>query len=505
MEQYFDLAVLRATLFTTVAFYGGATLGVTQASLPEDLVVLWPPNGLALAAFLILPLRFWPGLILAVLSAEILADLPTFPFWASLAFGLVNILEITLAALLIRRVSTAAFSFNQLRNAGVFLLFGPLLASAFAALFGAAVHVQLGRTDVSYLSLWYMWWLSDALGLLILTPLVVALWRWLEQTHPQLPALRKSGEALLLWLIAAAVCMLGVQGVDDGYHYAPAWLTLLGVLAAIRLGVIGATLTVALISSITIALLVRGIQPFVVVSPQQAAWLTQEYLALTAMVSVGLAILLQEIREQGAALQTSKHHLLVQNQSLEARVLERTMALEEANLALQQANDRLASSLATDDLTGMASRRHFYSEAERELQRLRRDRMPACLIMIDLDHFKAINDSYGHEAGDLVLKTLQQPLLHALRPRDLHARLGGEEFVVLLSGLTIPQTLAIAERIRQAIQTLEILYHGRRIRLTASLGVAGWDGDCNLEELVQRADQALYTAKRKGRNRVHYL
>jgi len=505
MQHYFDLSVLKATLFTTLAFYGGATLGVTQASLPEGLVVLWPANGLALAAFLILPLRFWPGLVLAVLTAEILADLPTFPFWASLAFGLVNLLEITLAALLIRRFSTAAFSFNQLRNAGVFLLFGPLLASAFAALFGAAVHFQLGRTDLSYLSLWYMWWLGDALGLLILTPLVVALWRWLEQARPQLPALRRSGVALLLWLVAAAVCMLGVQGVDNGYHYAPAWLTLLGVLAAIRLGVIGATLTVALISSITIALLVRGIHPFVAVSLQQAAWVTQEYLALTAIVSVGLAILLQEIRDQGAALQASKHHLLVQNQSLEARVLERTMALEEANLALQQANDRLASSLATDDLTGMASRRHFYSEAERELQRLRCDRMPACLIMIDLDHFKAINDSYGHEAGDLVLKALQQPLLHALRPRDLHARLGGEEFVVLLSGLTIPQTLPIAERIRQAIQTLEILYHGRRIRLTASLGVAGWDGECNLEELVRRADQALYTAKRKGRNRVHSL
>lgn len=492
-------------LLAGLAYYAGASLGVAQASVPEGIVLLWPPNGLILPAFLILPLRFWPGLILAALVAEVLADLPTFPLWASVAFGLVNILEITLAAWLIRRTCGPAFSFNHLRNAGLFLLFGPLLASACAALFGAAVHAALARTDTSFLSLWYMWWLGDALGLLILTPLVVTLWRWLQTPPAAGMSLPRSGEALLLWLVVAAVCLLGVQGLHAGYHYTPAWLILLGVVAAIRLGVIGATLTVALISGISIALLVRGIQPFVAVSIEQAAWLTQEYLALTCIVAVGLAVLLQEIRDKGSALLASERHLQAQNQTLEARVLERTTALEEANLALQQANARLAASVATDELTGMASRRHFYSEAERELQRLRCDRMPATLIMIDLDHFKAINDSYGHDAGDLVLRTLQQPLLHTLRPRDLQGRIGGEEFVVLLSGLTTLQALPIAERIRQAIQALEIPYQGQLLRITASLGVAGWDGDCDLEELMRRADQALYAAKRQGRNRVHCL
>jgi diguanylate cyclase (GGDEF)-like protein len=193
------------------------------------------------------------------------------------------------------------------------------------------------------------------------------------------------------------------------------------------------------------------------------------------------------------------------NAMLEERVLARTYSLEKAKQALELANENLATTAATDDLTGMANRRHFYSEAARELSRLRRDGQKACLIMVDLDYFKSVNDTYGHEAGDVVLRAIEHPMRMSVRPRDLMGRTGGEEFLILLSGVDIPVAITIAERIRTAIQALEIDYRGYPINITASLGIARWDGKSELNELINQADEALYMAKKNGRNRTEVI
>uniref|UniRef100_I1XJ77 diguanylate cyclase n=2 Tax=Methylophaga nitratireducenticrescens TaxID=754476 RepID=I1XJ77_METNJ len=340
--------------------------------------------------------------------------------------------------------------------------------------------------------------------MLVLTPLIVVLWRWFQAGLPHFK-LHYLLEALILWL---AVIVIGYQSFTvESYEkaflfFTPIWLVLLGVIAAIRLGVVGASATVALITVFAVEHLVRGTHPIIVDTPQNAVWLTQEYLAIIAVVSIGLAMLIQEISEQRDVLKQHENALKAQNQFLEERVNERTLALKEVNQALQNANGRLAKSAATDELTGIPNRRHFLSEVQRELQRLRLDGQTASAIMIDLDHFKQVNDNLGHEAGDLVLCNIVEPISNAIRPRDLFGRMGGEEFLVFLSGADQKLANSVAERIRAEIESLEVLYRNQKINVTASLGVAEWDGRSHLDELFHQADKALYQAKNKGRNRV---
>jgi diguanylate cyclase (GGDEF)-like protein/PAS domain S-box-containing protein len=159
--------------------------------------------------------------------------------------------------------------------------------------------------------------------------------------------------------------------------------------------------------------------------------------------------------------------------------------------------------LFADHLTGVANRRAFFEAAELELQRNRRAPRPTALILIDADHFKAINDRYGHPGGDAVLHALGRLLTRTFRQVDVVARVGGEEFAVLLPSSTLAGAAAVAERLRQAIAAQPIAFDGREIACTVSAGVAASDGEpLSLDTLMQRADRALYAAKANGRNRI---
>jgi len=157
-----------------------------------------------------------------------------------------------------------------------------------------------------------------------------------------------------------------------------------------------------------------------------------------------------------------------------------------------------------DGLTNLYNRRFFAARLGAEIYRARREETPLALILIDVDHFKRINDAWGHATGDEVLCRVADTLMAFVRPYDLSARFGGEEFVALLPGTTLAEAAEVANRIRLAIQALSIpaLQAGQVPHVTASLGVASLgphpdDG----EGLLQRADQAMYEAKAAGRNR----
>jgi diguanylate cyclase (GGDEF)-like protein len=167
--------------------------------------------------------------------------------------------------------------------------------------------------------------------------------------------------------------------------------------------------------------------------------------------------------------------------------------------------DRETYELATtDSLTGVYNRRTFKELAEPQLSRSRRARMPVSLLVLDLDHFKRINDTYGHLAGDDVLKAFARLVSQCLRKEDLLARYGGEEFVVLLPGDSQTAAAAIAERIREEVSAGPFDANGHLVRVTVSIGIASEAGDTlpSLEAMLGRADEALYKAKRDGRNQV---
>ena len=169
----------------------------------------------------------------------------------------------------------------------------------------------------------------------------------------------------------------------------------------------------------------------------------------------------------------------------------------------REATDALRQAVSCDHLTGLANRRALFDEAELELQRWGRAPRPLSMLLIDADHFKSINDRYGHAAGDAVLRHLAAGLSATFRALDMVARLGGEEFVVLLPGATVESAEASALRLCQSIASQTVNVGGVPIRYTVSVGVATMDGDvASVDALIARADRAMYAAKAQGRNRV---
>ena len=161
--------------------------------------------------------------------------------------------------------------------------------------------------------------------------------------------------------------------------------------------------------------------------------------------------------------------------------------------------------LTTDHLTGVSNRATFFEVAEREVVRCRRDGVTAALLMIDIDHFKVVNDTFGHAAGDEVLKAVSAACKLALRPQDTVARLGGEEFVVLLPATDLRRAGEVAERLRAIVSGLAIAAPPDTLAVTASFGCSLMDGrDADVAAVLAAADHALYAAKRAGRDRVAF-
>jgi len=156
----------------------------------------------------------------------------------------------------------------------------------------------------------------------------------------------------------------------------------------------------------------------------------------------------------------------------------------------------------TDSLTGLLNRRGLEEHALREIKRSHRHGTPLAVLAMDLDHFKRINDQYGHETGDAVLCSVAKALAAAMRGYDVAARLGGEEFVALLVDTNWQNAASTAERLRATMEALNVYTNGHCLRFTASFGIAVLDPEDTLESGLRRADQALYAAKLDGRNRV---
>jgi diguanylate cyclase (GGDEF)-like protein len=164
---------------------------------------------------------------------------------------------------------------------------------------------------------------------------------------------------------------------------------------------------------------------------------------------------------------------------------------------------KLEAMAIIDELTGLFNRRRFYNLFQREIAYAKRYEQPLSLLMVDIDHFKKVNDQYGHPAGDRVLKKAAELMRQEVRAVDVVGRWGGEEFVILLHKTDPQQAFVTAERLRESIAAAEFDTGKKIIHVTISLGIAGADY-CNLdmEEMIKQADQAMYRAKQEGRNRT---
>ena len=193
------------------------------------------------------------------------------------------------------------------------------------------------------------------------------------------------------------------------------------------------------------------------------------------------------------------------NQELEAKVVERTRELQNTLSRLEDANQQLEALSNTDQLTGLKNRRYFTKYYEEEFRRSIRNQQPISVVVLDIDHFKQVNDTYGHLAGDLCLKQVAEVIsFHTQRPGDMAVRFGGEEFVIMLPDTDVEGAGKVSEYIREQVEKLDINADGTHFQVTISLGIASVipSDSWTPEQLLGKADAALYQAKSNGRNRV---
>ena len=180
-------------------------------------------------------------------------------------------------------------------------------------------------------------------------------------------------------------------------------------------------------------------------------------------------------------------------------ITQRKLAEEE----LKAAKDRAEELASKDELTGLDNRRAFFDQGYRIFKQAFRFKHPVSVIMMDIDHFKNVNDSYGHSVGDKVLQAVAENLKSMVREIDIVARIGGEEFAFILPETAIDEAVNMAERLRLKIAEARVLHEEKQIKITASFGVSSKPVENEtLETMLTRADDALFMAKKKGRNQV---
>ncbi|WP_260294010.1 GGDEF domain-containing protein [Sedimenticola hydrogenitrophicus] len=172
--------------------------------------------------------------------------------------------------------------------------------------------------------------------------------------------------------------------------------------------------------------------------------------------------------------------------------------------ALRRELEELAELVLTDPLTRLFNYRHFSQALEQERERTHRNGQPTALIMLDLDRFKEVNDVWGHEVGNQVLRHVAEQMLTLLRKIDIPCRYGGEEFALILPGTPLPRAINAAERLRAAIEASPVMVEGKPLFVTASMGVSVFQRNSHFsaEAFVKQVDCLLYEAKARGRNRV---
>ena len=195
-------------------------------------------------------------------------------------------------------------------------------------------------------------------------------------------------------------------------------------------------------------------------------------------------------------------------QESEARYLEleqRMLGLQRENLDLVVRNRALSEVSSRDSLTGLYNRWYVIEKIDSEINRALRHGSPMSLLMLDIDHFKRVNDTFGHGAGDQVLQAVGKLLRESCRVYDVPGRYGGEEFCIVLPETRLGGTSIVAERIRHRLESTQLPCGDTEITVTASIGIAGMDEEQSVlspAALIERADRALYSAKHRGRNRV---
>ena len=465
---------LALILVLAAGYLATALGGLAISRQAGNIATLWPPNGMLVAALLLTNQRRWP----LVLAAGVLGSFAANLFngssvLAASSITVANIVEAFIAAWIIRHQTRRRVLFRTSSDVVVLIV-----ASITAALVAGALSATSAKllAHAPFTTIFIKWVLGDVLGLLVVMPIAVIAHDVIKLGPDLMMTQRSQGEA---GLVLAAV--LGVSlAVYSPNMPAVQFLVMPTVLlASFRLGPFGAALStviVAVIGSLGTVLAAKATTN----SPDE---ITLRVFAF----QLNLAVLFLTALPIGAAM--------AQRAQLERDLIDE-----------KERADRFAAEMASlaniDDLTGLATRRFFLDQLDTMAATARRNRQPLTLAMIDIDHFKPINDNFGHAVGDAVLMAIGAACRTAVRSEDVIGRLGGEEFAMLMPLTDQETAFRIVDRLREAVAAIAIPTNdGRNVSVTISVGMAMF-ADQQIDRLLLDADRALYLAKERGRNRI---
>lgn len=450
------------------AYFAAAKASLLLAIPPGYATAIWPPAGIALAALLARGDRLWPGIWLGAALANLTVS--SSPFVALVIAG-GNTLEALCGAALVRRyIADAPPFFDRARNVVLFVAFAAVCAAVAATIGTGALLLAGAVAGQDFADNWGTWWHGDATGIIIVAPLLLT---WILRHRivwSRARVLELAG--LVASLLAVATLVFG----QDHEPLAPFPLTFLIlpfiVWAAFRFSRRELTSAIAAVCVVAVWHTVAGRGPFVL-----------------GALNLSLILLLAFIST-----------IVVTGLILSAAVAEREGSRHKLERVLREAREQAR----TDPLTRLANRRSLEEFLKRAWTRARRGARSLAIVMIDLDHFKSVNDRFGHDAGDRVLAGVARLLQAHVRAGDMACRLGGEEFALVLPDATLEAAQRRAGELQAAIHGLEPRHRGRSVGgVTASFGIALYpDHAGDPDALLLAADRALYEAKAAGRDRV---
>ncbi len=470
-----EMSVFVLVILLAAGYLATALGGLAVSRQAGNVATLWPPNGMLVAALLLATPRRWKEVLIAGALGSMLANLLNgSSALAAVSISIANLVEATIAATIIRRQTGRRVLFQHSSDVVVLIS-----ASVLAALVAGALSATSAKLlmNVPFTTVFIKWVLGDVLGLLVVMPIAVIAHDLFRYGPDVIMRQRSHGEAagILAVVLGVSLAVFVPDVPPVQFLVMPTVL-----FASFRLGPLGAALStviVAVVGSLGTVLAAKA-----------GALPADEITLRVFNFQLNLAVLFLTALPIGSAM-AQRHQL------------ERDLTEE------KERADRFASEMAAlanvDDLTGLATRRFFLDQLDLMAATARRVKQPLTLAMIDIDHFKPINDKFGHAVGDAVLMAIGAACRSAVRSDDVIGRLGGEEFAMLMPLTDQETAFRIVDRLREAVAAIAIpASDGRTVSVTISVGMAMFADQLQIDRLLLDADRALYLAKERGRNRI---
>lgn len=465
---------LLVLILLALGYFATALGGLAISRQAGNIATLWPPNGMLVAALMLTTRKRWGDVLLAGMIGSLAANMYNGnTALTACSITLANLVEALIAASIIRTRTGRRLLFQRSSDVVVLIVAAIAAAVVAGALSAASAHLL---AHAPFKTIFVKWMLGDLLGLLVVMPIAIIVHDLLRHGPDIILSGRTQAEATLVMaaVVLVSVAVYAPQAPPVQFLVMPTVL-----LASYRLGPFGAAMSttiVAVLGSVGTAAAAQAVAS----SPYDVTLKVFNF-------QLNLAVLFLTALPIGSAM--------AQRSQLEHDLMDE-----------KERADRYAADMAllvnVDDLTGLSTRRHLLEELDRLATAAKRAGQPLTLAMIDIDHFKPINDQFGHAVGDAVLMAIGAACRSAVRADDVIGRLGGEEFAMLMPLTDQHAAYSIVDRLRESVAEIAIpVNDGRSVSVTISVGLATFEGQ-QIDRLLVDADRALYMAKEAGRNRI---